>query len=229
MNDVLIVHLESLFNEHQSLQLALWQKNYLKNQFHCLGIAQPVRKRIQKDIFKQYLISCEQELKYLLLVLWHKDGREYQYVACDLAFAYKKLWSPDMLSLFEHMIRTKSWWDTVDTVSSKLIGMLVKKYPELYCRMDSFIVDENMWMRRCALLFQLSYQLNTDSKRLFLYAQQVMHEKEFFTRKALGWALRQYAKHNPLAVKNFINTHKLRLSRLTIREALRHVDKVSIQ
>ena len=177
---------------------------YMKNKFPFHGIKKPQSALIQRDLFKKYPLQTEQELIQALELLWDKPEREYQYVACNLAYNYKKLWSPAILPIFESLIRTKSWWDTVDILASKMVGTLLLQYPELVPLMNNWIEDEYLWIKRTALIYQLSYKEATNEKRLFSYCTKTMHEQEFFIRKAIGWALRQYARTNPLAVKVFI-------------------------
>ncbi len=51
-----------------------------------------------------------------------------------------------------------------------------------------------------------------------------MHEREFFIRKAIGWALRDYARTDPDAVVAFVTEHRDGLSGLSYREATKHLD-----
>jgi 3-methyladenine DNA glycosylase AlkD len=73
------------------------------------------------------------------------------------------------------------------------------------------------------MLHQLGWRLDTDTTRLFGYAAQLADEKEFFIRKAIGWALRDYARWNPQAVTKFLVEHRASLSGLTVREAAKHL------
>lgn len=202
---------------------AIAQAAYMKNQFSFLGIAKPERASLEKTVFKQYPISTEKELIEALQLLWQKNEREFHYSACELAVRYKKLWTPQTLASFEYMIRTKSWWDTVDDIAANMVGMLIFQYPELIPHMNAWIVDEHMWIRRSALLFQLRWKLHTNKDQLFLYCTKTMHEKEFFIRKAVGWVLREYSKTNPDAVRDFITIHRANLSGLSIREGSKYI------
>ena len=78
-------------------------------------------------------------------------------------------------------------------MSSHFAGAVVFNNPETGKVMDGWIDHENMWMRRTAILHQLNFKDRTDPDRLFHYCEQRMGEKEFFIRKAIGWALRQYS------------------------------------
>lgn len=219
----LITELHHALNAYAHTQRAIAQAAYMKNKFSFLGIQKPGRARLEKEIFKQYPLTTEKELIEALQLLWQKDEREFHYSACELALYYKKLWTPHIFPLFESMIRTKSWWDTVDDIAANMVGMLIFKYPELTAHMDNWITDEHMWIRRSALLFQLRWKINTNTQRLFSYCTTTMHEKEFFIRKAIGWVLREYSKTNQTAVRDFITTHRITLSGLSIREGSKYL------
>ena len=90
--------------------------------------------------------------------------------------------------------------------------------------MTELIVDEDFWLRRIALLHQLGWGEATDQKRLFRYCLQQAGEQEFFIRKAIGWALRDYARHAPQAVADFLTHNGAVLSPLSRREAAKHLE-----
>lgn len=219
----MIFELEKLFLENASPKIAEGQAKYMKNLFPFLGIQKPQRAQIQRLIFKKYPIKDESTLFCILQILWCKNEREFQYTACDLAEKYLKLCSEKALNSFEKMIRNKSWWDTVDKISSNLLGILLLNYPKFISLMDRWIEDPNLWIRRSALLYQLKYKTQTNEKKLFEYCQKLMHEKEFFIQKAIDWALREYSKTSPETVKFFIRNHSL--SPLSQREGMKIINK----
>jgi 3-methyladenine DNA glycosylase AlkD len=116
----------------------------------------------------------------------------------------------------------KSWWDSIDALTGQVVGPLVLRFPELKKEMDRCSRHPNFWLRRSAILHQLAYKDQTDPERLFGYCLNNAANPEFFIRKAIGWALRQYAHTDPQAVYNFVDNHRDRLSPLSIREALKH-------
>ncbi len=223
----LINHLESAFCRAQDATNAIGMAAYMKHLFPFYGIKKPERALIQKQLFKEYPINSEASLITALELLWSKPEREYQYTALDLAYRHNKLWSPKLFPLFETFIRSKSWWDTVDLLAGKLVGIMLSRYPELVNTMDAWIEDEYLWIRRSALLYQLNYKENTNQERLFAYCSATMHEQEFFIRKAIGWSLRQYAKTNPHEVNVFLQQHKQDLSPLSFKEAAKHLELLS--
>ena len=102
---------------------------------------------------------------------------------------------------------TKPWWDTVDALAARVVGPLVARHPELVAAMDEWAVDDDMWVVRTALLHQLIYKEATDAERLFDYCSRQAGHTDFFMRKAIGWALREYAKTDPAAVRAFVHAH----------------------
>lgn len=128
---------------------------------------------------------------------------------------------PDDVSALRRLIATKSWWDTVDTLAAWPVGSIVERHPAVVAVMDEWIVDDDIWLARTAMLHQLRFGQHTDVDRLFRYALRRADSQEFFVRKAIGWALRQYARTDPEAVRSFVAANEGRLSSLTRREALK--------
>ncbi|MBS0648822.1 MAG: DNA alkylation repair protein [Verrucomicrobia bacterium] len=217
----MIEDIQKLFASAANPEIALKQAAYMRNLFPFLGIPKPERERLEKEIFKKTAIN---DLPGLLLRLWEQDHREYQYTALCLAQRHRKMLTPEIVPTLEKLIRTKSWWDTVDTIAPNLVGPLVKIHPKLLPLMDQWIEDPYLWIRRSALLFQLRWKKETDEERLFYYCQKTLHEKDFFIRKAIGWSLREYSKTKPASVRCFITHHRSRLSNLSLREACKYLD-----
>ena len=215
--------LKKNLSKQANAQIATKQEAYMRNQFHYMGITKPVQGKITRDVAKQCPVQTHSQLVECVDQLWKQPEREYQYAAIDVTKLNKKLWQPSSLKLFEKMIRSKSWWDTVDPLSSDCVGGLIDKFPELVVVMDQWIEDEHLWIRRSAIIFQLMWKQKTDEKRLFDYCSKRMHETDFFIRKAIGWALRQYSKTNRQAVAVFVEKNKLTLSPLSLREASKYL------
>ena len=218
-----IEHIDVLFQQYSNPEKAKHETAYMRNKFPFFGLGAANLRLCLKETIKKHPIKTEKELVKLIHILYEKDQREYQHLACELTRKYYKLCSHSMLDTFKYMITTKSWWDTVDGIAGHLVGLLVKDFPQHKKNMDLWIKSENMWLRRSAIIHQLKYKNNTDEKRLFKYCKLTMHEKEFFIRKAIGWALRQYSKTNPLSVKQFIKENYQNLSNLSIREGSKYI------
>jgi 3-methyladenine DNA glycosylase AlkD len=126
------------------------------------------------------------------------------------------------IKTIEYMLTTKSWWDTVDIIAGGTVGVHFRRFPAVREKyLAKWRASENFWLRRTTILFQLNYKKETDFDLLSEIIRENLDSKEFFINKAIGWALRQYARVDPTAVKKFVKSTALHpLSR---REALKHI------
>jgi len=125
-----------------------------------------------------------------------------------------------IIELYVYTITHKSWWDTVDFITSNLVGTYLKRFPEQRKTLTSqWMKSENMWLQRTCLLFQLKYKSETNTEILHQFISQLSGSNAFFIRKAIGWILREYSKTNPDFVINYVE--KYPLSGLSKREALK--------
>lgn len=219
----LVQDLKTRFEAAANADIAIGQAAYMKNRFRFLGLTKPVRATLQKPIFKAHPVEDEAMLAHLLETLWAFECREYHYAALDLAMAYQKIHTPALLPVLTRMARANQWWDSIDPLAANLIGKLALRYPALNGEIASWIHQDDFWLRRVAILFQLKHKKKTDVALLFSLCERTLHEKEFFIRKAIGWALREYAKTNPHAVWEFTQRYRLQLSGLSYREATRRI------
>jgi 3-methyladenine DNA glycosylase AlkD len=196
---------------------------YMKDRFPFLGVTTPERRVAAKAFVAAGRTATTAELLGIADELWALPEREYQYVACDVLHRWVAVLDAPSLLRIEPLIRTKSWWDTVDALAVNVVGPIVRAHRELAATMDRWIDDDDMWIARTAILHQLKYRNDTDTTRLFAYIDGRAADSEFFIRKACGWALREYARTNPEAVRNYVDTRRDRLSGLTIREATKHL------
>jgi len=196
---------------------------YLKDRFVFLGIKTPQRRQASKPFIAAGDGADPGELLATASRLWEYEPREYQYVGCDLLKRWGRRLEPDAIEGIEHLITTKSWWDTVDVLAAHVVGSLVSRHPDLVAVMDDWVSDDNIWLARSAIIHQLFYKESTDADRLFAYAIRQMGHTDFFIRKAIGWSLRQYARTDEAAVVAFVEANADNLSGLTKREALKHV------
>jgi len=204
-----------------------WMQAYMKNQFEFLGIKTPVRRAATAEHVRRQKGATAADLLRASRLLWALPQREYQFVAVDLLGTHVKTLTPKQLPALFSLVQKKSWWDTVDSMAATVIGRIVlnarAKNPDIQIEMDKAVQSPNLWVRRVAILHQLGWRDQTDSRRLFSYALTCGHEKEFFIRRAIGWALRDYARYAPKEVRVFLAANRDRLSPLTVREAARHL------
>jgi 3-methyladenine DNA glycosylase AlkD len=212
--------IEAAFERARDPVRAAPMAKYMRDQFPFLGIPAPEQRRLQREAMKGLPAPTEGDLGVLAALLWEKPEREYQYAVCGLVALHVRVCGPRFVAVVERLITTKSWWDTVDSLAKGGAGALVLRYPELATTMDRWIESGSMWLRRTALLHQLAFKERTDAERLFRYCELRAGEQEFFIRKAIGWALREYSKVDPQAVRDFVDLHGADLSPLSQHEAL---------
>jgi 3-methyladenine DNA glycosylase AlkD len=196
---------------------------YMRNQFDFAGIRMPGLRAIYRDVTSGRPAPDEADLVSLAMACWALPEREYQYFAVmDLVRHVRRL-SPEFVPTLETLVTTRSWWDTVDELATNVAGELVRTHPELRSVMDRWIDSANIWLVRVAILHQERWKSGTDAAVLFDYCLRRAGEREFFIRKAIGWALRSYAKVAPETVAGFISAHGHVLAGLSCREAERGI------
>lgn len=191
---------------------------YMKHRFRYLGIPTPARRAACAELVRGFAGNPVAAAR----ALWKLEEREYQYVAVDLLRRHANSLDGSDLPALEALTQGKSWWDSVDGLAPT-IGEMVYRNRNLAARMDELIDAEDFWLRRVAILHQLAWKDETDEQRLFRYCRHCAAEKEFFIRKAIGWALRQYARTAPDAVSRFVEKNNGKLSNLSVREATKHL------
>jgi len=223
----LVATLRKELTKHSDPKVSKDAAAYMRNQFEFLGVKTPLRRELSKDLGNQSKALLERELIELCKVLWAQPEREFQYVACDLLAKNAKRLSPTYIKRdAPWFIKNKSWWDSVDSVR-KSIEVVVSANPVLMSEMEKWIVSNNIWMVRSALIHQLTLGSKTDAKLLFNFCEIQAQETEFFIAKAVGWALRSYSYVDSKAVEKFVKTHP-ELTPLAKREGLKAVKRKSV-
>lgn len=192
---------------------------YMRDQFEFLGIPTPERRAAIRPIARNLGAASAGELFALAGDLWCLPEREYQYAALDILAQNWRILSASELPGLIALARNKSWWDSVDAIAA-LVGDVLRGKHDM---MDEALADADFWVRRIALLHQLGWRERTDAQLLFRYTVACAHEREFFIQKAIGWALRDYARHAPEAVRAFLAGPGSTLAALSRREAAKHL------
>ncbi|MGW1883806.1 DNA alkylation repair protein [Streptomyces sp. NPDC001970] len=196
---------------------------YMKDVAPFLGIRTPERRALSRTVLDGTPRPAEADCTAVALRCWALPEREYHYFAVDYLGRHVGRCSSGFLPVVRHLITTVSWWDTVDALASHVVGGLVAADPRLVPVMDEWIEDDDLWIARTALLHQLRHKGATDAERLFRYCLRQSGHSDFFIRKAIGWSLREYAKTDPDAVRDFVTGARDRLAPLSVREALKNL------
>ena len=198
---------------------------YMRDQFIFLGVAAPQRRLAARDLLTGLKgIDAATLLEHAQL-LWQQPQREYQHVALDMLALHRRQLNIAHLPALLALARQRAWWDSVDGMAG-IVGEVLQAEHQRggdgHAHMDDALRHMDFWLRRIAMLHQLGWRADTDAAWLFGAALALAHEDEFFIRKAIGWALRDYARHAPAEVLTFTREHRQRLSPLSCREALKH-------
>lgn len=196
---------------------------YMRRQFPFYGISAPARRGLQRRAAAGLAAPSAADLDTIARCRWARDRRECQYAACDHLRRHVKVLDAGFLATVEHLISKKSWWDTVDALASGVVGPIVAADPGARGVLDRWLDSEDMWLARAAILHQLGRRDATDADWLFAACLRWAGSPEFFLRKAIGWALRDYAKAEPDRVAAFVDAHRCDLSPLSVREATKHL------
>ena len=203
---------------------AVAMRAYMRGQFDFLGIQTPVR-RAAIAALGRVRFSAAAVLQAAEL-LWRLPAREYRYAAVDLLARHAPLLGPQHLPRLLRLAQRQPWWDTVDGLAGVVGDVLLAaraQDPDIQWLMDAALRHKSLWVRRIAMLHQLGWRLQTDTARLYGYALALAPEEDFFARKAIGWALRDYARWDPQGVAHFVAQHRQTLPTLSVREATRHL------
>jgi len=202
---------------------------YMKSVMPYRGVPHQEQKRIWSTVFDAHRLPSFEAWRDTTLALWRDaEFREERYGAIALTGhryygAHQIL---EALPLYEELIVTGAWWDYVDGIASHRLGELLRREPRaMSAEMRRWARDTDMWKRRSAILCQLGFKAETDLPLLYDCIEPNLEDREFFIRKAIGWALRQYAWTDPDEIVRYVEEHCDRLSPLSKREALKNVLK----
>lgn len=200
--------------------LAPGQQQYMKSAMPYLGVRVPTARRIARTAARA--VTDPDTSRAAALRLWDEaTHREERYAALALLATKNVAGRADSLAPLEHFIRDGQWWDYVDDAAHRLRELLdadVVGMPDLLRRWSR---DENLWIRRASIIAQLGRGEDTDLTLLAEVIEPNRQDREFFIRKAIGWALRDAARAHPEWVRSYLATHEL--SPLSRREAAKHL------
>ena len=199
---------------------AFKMRKYMRDKYPFLGVNKPERQEVFKHLYK--LHGSSQDWFDISSELFAMPEREFQYVAMEYVKQAKKSWDTRLPALFEQWVGEESWWDVVDFLAPQILGPYFLQFPaERDVWIQRWMNSGNFWLQRFCLVFSLGYKDKTDVVLLAKNIQALSYSKEFFIQKAIGWALRQYARTDPDWVREFVANNAL--APLSKREALKHL------
>lgn len=200
------------------------ERQYLKSQLEHLGATVWQVRREVKSFAKMHPDLEHAELAAVVEALWAKPVHERRMAAVVVLESYPELIVPGDLDLIERLVRESKTWALVDGLSGDVLGELLVRHPRAGSDFDRWAKDADFWVRRSALLAQIKpLKKGAPFARFGRYADEMLDEKEFFIRKAIGWVLRETAKVRPDEVFEWLAPRIDRASGVTKREALKYL------
>lgn len=215
------LEIKKLFEQNEDKENAIAMAKYMRNLFEFYGLATPKRKKLYKDFLKEE--KKNKKVDWDFLDKCYLDShREFQYLVSDYLITMNDYLTYDDIPKIKKYIKTKQWWDTIDFLDS-VIGEIGLKDNRVDDLMLEWSCDNDFWVRRIAIDHQLCRKEKTNTELLEKILVNNFGSDEFFINKAIGWALRDYSKTNPLWVREFINKYKDKMSNLSIKEASKYI------
>jgi len=208
-------------------QKAAAMQAYMKSAMPFRGVQAPAARRVFRAAIEAHSLPDAGAWQDTVTELYDRAGyREERYGALAVAGHrhYRQHLTPDRLPFLAHLVRTGAWWDLVDDIASHLVGpLLLHHHRAAAPTIRRWARDEDRWLRRTAVTCQLGARDRTDVALLAEAVEANLGDPDFFLRKGIGWALRQYARRAPAWVRAFVDAHAERISPLSRREALKHL------
>jgi 3-methyladenine DNA glycosylase AlkD len=201
---------------------AAGQQAYMKSEMPFLGVRVPQARLIAHTAAKK--VTDAAQLRATALLLWDEaSAREERYAAMALLGMRQLRDDAHMTELVEHMVRTGQWWDITDELAHRLADRHDDAPEATATLVHAWARDDNLWIRRIAVLSQLGRGIRVDPFVLEDVMAPNLADRDFFIRKAIGWALRQHSRTDPEWVRTFVADHRDTLSPLSYREAVRRL------
>ena len=215
------LELKALFEIYADDNNAEKMASYMRNLFPFYGLPTPKRKAIYKEFLKEE--KRKKVIDWALLDRCYADEhREFHYFVIDYLEAMQKFLKFDDVPHIMNYIKANQWWDTIDGLD-RIIGNMAFTDDRIDALMLEWSTDDDIWVRRIAIDHQLCRKDKTNSALLEKILLNNLGSSEFFINKAIGWSLRDYSKVNPDWARNFVETHKDRMDKLSIREASKYL------
>jgi 3-methyladenine DNA glycosylase AlkD len=200
---------------------------YMKSAMPCLGVqAKPLR-AVCRDVFADIAFAASEDWQRAVLEIWRgAEYREERYAAIELVNhrSAREFLRLDAVVMLREMIIDGAWWDVVDALAGGPLSRILENDREAMATMlREWARSDNLWLRRSAIICQLPAKERTDLTLLYDCIEPSLASREFFLRKAIGWALRQYARTDPAEVARYAAVNAARLSPLSRREATKHL------
>jgi 3-methyladenine DNA glycosylase AlkD len=227
VNFNLVAALRAGLAERADPAKAAGMQAYMKSSMPYRGVSSPIQQQMYRDVLPGYPIGTFDDWQSTILALWNEASfREERYAALAL-LGYRRYLlfrTLEALPLYAELIVSGAWWDLVDGLATHEVGDLLRRESAtMRPTLLSWSRGPDAWLRRTAIICQVGFKHTTDQDLLYACIEPNLAERGFFLRKAIGWALREYAKAAPDEVLRYVTEHEHELSGLSKKEALKHL------
>lgn len=209
---------------HKNAKQGAAMQASLKSPLPCYGVPIPVLRPLCAEIFGRFPISMAADWRRAVTELWdHATHREERYAAIELAAhpPYQRFISLALLPVYRRMIQDGASIDLVDPLAQR-VAVLLATYPDrIKPTLRAWARYDNIWLRRVAIISQAAFKDETDTVLLYDCITPSLTTAEPFLRKAIGWALREFARTNPAEVKRYLAAEGAALPPALQKEALK--------
>ena len=224
VNRELLAAIRAALEQQADAERGAGAQAYMKSAIPSLGVRVPEVRRLTMAAAAAHPFESPEQLRATVLELWRDATvREERYAAIDLTGVKMAAKDLAMLPVYEEIIRTGAWWDFVDGVAHRICGLLQAHRPAMTEVLGRWSTDPDFWIRRASITAQLKAKVDTDRRLLRQVIEANLADPEFFIRKAIGWALREFGKTDSEWVRTFVSEYGARLSPLSRREAVRNL------
>ncbi|MCU1359512.1 MAG: alkylation repair enzyme [Ilumatobacteraceae bacterium] len=200
------------------------EQAYLKSELEHFGTSVPNIRSVAKAYLKSHPHLTHAQLRSLVDELWSAPIHERRMASVELLVARVSLLDTDDLGWLESLLRTSFTWALVDTLAGTIVARIVDAEPGGLEVLDRWLADDDMWIRRSAVLgLRLSLRNGRELQRFFWYADVLLVEREFFIRKVLGWVAREVGQRQPAAISTWLRANLDRMNLVTLREAVKYL------
>lgn len=226
MGDVRISSLRKELIKRRDKTHAAFHKNYHKSTKDFYGLKNAALVEAFGTIFPKKEPLEKDEAIALALELWSSNWFEEQGAGLMLLERCAKELTSKDLPILKKITEECEGWAMLDYLATRHLGTLAMNYPdEVYPKVRKWTKSKHLWTRRASILIHIMPARKKQLRAEFAIPtfEELLHEKEFFIRKAIGWTLREIGKHYPDLIFEFLREHKEEASGLTLREGGRNL------
>jgi 3-methyladenine DNA glycosylase AlkD len=207
--------------------VAAQQQAYMKPAMPYWGLPSPRLRAELRPLLRGWVPAGRGQWEATVRSLWDEATHREEWYAAIAVARHRRAreWvDPASLDLWRHLVVSGAWWDVVDDVATHPVGDVLRDHRRSATPViRRWATDENLWLRRTAVICQVGHKADIDVDLLRLAIEANVDDPSFWLRKAIGWSLRQHARTDPVWVRAEVDRLGPRLSGLSRREALKHV------